>query len=91
MLGPKHPDTLRTRNNLAAIYQSAGRLDQAIALYEQTLADSRQELGVDHPDVFKSQSNLAGAYADAGRIDEAISLYEQTLADGEQVLTLMTS
>ena len=50
MLGADHPDTLTSRNNLAGAYQSAGRLDEAIPLYEQTLADRERVLGADHPD-----------------------------------------
>jgi hypothetical protein len=32
VLGRNHPDTLRTRNNLAALYQAAGRTDEAADL-----------------------------------------------------------
>jgi len=32
ILGPGHPDTLTTRNNLAIAYQDAGRLDEAESL-----------------------------------------------------------
>ena len=39
------PTTLTSRNNLAGAYQSAGRLGEAIPLYEQTLADSVRVLG----------------------------------------------
>ncbi|WP_423842205.1 tetratricopeptide repeat protein, partial [Actinomyces naeslundii] len=38
-LGPDHPDTLTSRNNLAGAYRDAGRLDEAIPLFEQTLED----------------------------------------------------
>ena len=31
-----HPHTLASRNNLAGAYKSAGRLNEAITLYEQT-------------------------------------------------------
>ena len=48
-LGPHHPDTLASRNNLAGTYRDAGRLDKAIALYEQILEDSIRILGLDHP------------------------------------------
>ncbi|WP_332306281.1 tetratricopeptide repeat protein, partial [Actinomyces sp. oral taxon 171] len=30
MLGPHHPSTLTSRNNLAVTYLDAGRLDEAI-------------------------------------------------------------
>jgi hypothetical protein len=65
---------------------SAGRLGEAILLYERTLADSERVLGADHPDTLGSRNNLAGAYVSAGRLGEAIPLYELTLADRERVL-----
>jgi tetratricopeptide (TPR) repeat protein len=86
VLGADHPDTLASRNNLAYAYESAGRLSEAIPLYEQALADCERVLGTDHPDTLASRNNLAGAYESAGRLGEAIPLYEQTLADCERVL-----
>ena len=86
MLGADHPDTLSSRNNLAAAYQEAGRPAEAIPLFEQTLADCERVLGADHPDTLTSRNNLAAAYQAAGRLGEAIPLYEQTLADRERVL-----
>ena len=85
-LGPDHPSTLASRNNLAYAYRDAGRLDEAIALYEQTLEDSTRILGPHHPNTLISRNNLAGAYQDAGRLDEAIALYEQTLEDSTHIL-----
>jgi len=67
-------------------HQAAGRLDQAIPLYQRTLADAERVLGADHPDTLTSRNNLAGAYESAGRLDQAIPLYERTLADRERVL-----
>ena len=34
-LGPDHPNTLSTLNNLAMSYKDAGKLHEAIALLEQ--------------------------------------------------------
>ncbi|KOV77631.1 tetratricopeptide repeat protein, partial [Nocardia sp. NRRL S-836] len=48
-LGPDHPNTLSSRNNLANAYQAAGDLDRAIPLYEATLADCERVLGPNHP------------------------------------------
>ncbi|MGW4062822.1 tetratricopeptide repeat protein, partial [Amycolatopsis sp. NPDC004747] len=39
MLGPDHPDTLLSRSNLAAAYQSVGDLERAIPLLEASVAD----------------------------------------------------
>ena len=85
-LGPNHPDTLASRNNLAGTYRDAGRLDKVIALYEQTLEDSIRVRGPDHPSTLTSRLNLASAYRDAGRLDEAITLYEQVFSGRSHVL-----
>ena len=85
-LGPDHPDTLASRNNLAGTYRDAGRLDKAIALYEQTLEDSIRVLGPDHPSTLASRFNLAGAYRASSRLEEAITLYEQVFSGRSRVL-----
>ena len=84
LLGPGHPDTLNSRNSLAAAYLAAGRVADAIPLFEQTLVVLQRQLGPDHPDTLTSQNNLASAYQDAGRVAEAIQLYEQNLAARER-------
>ena len=66
LLGPDHPDTLTSRNNLAIAYRDAGRAAEAIELHERTLADMERLLGPDHPDTLASRNNLANAYRDAG-------------------------
>lgn len=80
LLGPGHPDTLNSRNSLAAAYLAAGRAANAIPLLEQTLADRERGLGPDHPDTQTSRKNLAKAYQDASRAAEALPLLEKTLA-----------
>jgi tetratricopeptide (TPR) repeat protein len=84
VLGPDHPDTLASRNNLAIAYRDAGRVDEAISLDEQTLATRERILGPDHPSTLISRNSLANGYQDAGRLDEAISLHEQNLATRER-------
>ena len=66
MLGNDHPNTLASRNNLAAAYRSAGDLSRAIPLFEATLDDRRRVLGNDHPDTLASRNNLTAAYRSAG-------------------------
>ena len=85
-LGPDHPSTLASRHNLASAYQDAGRLNDAIALYEQNLEDRARTLGPDHRDTLTSRNNLASAYQDAGRLNDAIALYEQNLEDRARTL-----
>ena len=86
VLGPDHPDTLTTRNNLAGAYDSAGRFGEAIELFERVLFERERVLGSDHPDTLTTRNNLAVAYHSAGRFGEAIELFEQVLADRVRVL-----
>jgi hypothetical protein len=86
VLGPDHPDTLASRNDLAAAYRAAGRAAEAIALHERTLAGLERVLGPDHPSTLTSRNNLADTYVAAGRVAEAVPLHERTLADYERVL-----
>jgi Tetratricopeptide repeat len=64
VLGPEHPDTLRSRNNLADTYRAMGRLDEAIRLNEQTLTDSQRVLGPDHPTTRMIGANLTAVLAE---------------------------
>ncbi len=50
-----------TRSNLAGAYESAGRLGEAIDLYEAALADCERILGPDHPTTVTVRDNLAAA------------------------------
>ena len=86
ILGPDHPDTMASRNNLATAYRDAGRAAEAIPLHERTLADSERILGPDHPDTMAARNNLGEAYRMAGRAAEAIPLHERALADSARIL-----
>ncbi|WP_218080811.1 tetratricopeptide repeat-containing protein [Anthocerotibacter panamensis] len=66
-------------NNLANLYSSQGRYDEAEPLYVQALALYRKLLGEEHPDVASSLNNLAGLYYSQGRYDEAEPLLQQAL------------
>ena len=86
VLGPDHPDTLTTRNNLAVAYRSVDRFGEAIELFEQVLAKREKLLGPDHPDTLTTRNNLALAYLSVGRFGEAIELSEQVLAKRKRLL-----
>ena len=85
-LGPDNSYTLISRNNLACAYRDAGRLDEAIDLFEQVLASRLRVLEPDHLDILASRNNLAAAYELAERLDDAIPLFEQNLTDCERIL-----
>ena len=81
-LGPDHPDTPGTVNNLAVAYQDAGRVAEAIPLLEQALRlFQRKYSGPDHRRhaCFDEQSGR-GLQDVAGRPSEAVPLFEKVLA-----------
>ncbi|MFD4444553.1 tetratricopeptide repeat protein [Nocardia sp. NPDC058519] len=87
-LGTSHHYTVASRFNLALAYFAAGRVEEAVPVFELTLTDAERVLGLDHPDTLLARKDLAEGYAGMGWIDKAIPLFEQTLADTERVLGL---
>ena len=85
-LGPDHPDTLKTRHNLAMIYRQIGRHQEAETLFNEVLAKREQKLGPDHPDTLTARHNLAVLYRDMGRHQKAETLFNEVLAKQEQQL-----
>ena len=71
MLGTEHPNTLRTRNNLAIVYQDAERAEDAIAILEPLVADLERDPRRRASRHRRRRGNLANAYAAAGRGDDA--------------------
>ena len=55
------------RSDLAGVYRSAGRLGEAIPIFERTLADAERVLGADNPDTLGTRANLQRARAMAIR------------------------
>jgi eukaryotic-like serine/threonine-protein kinase len=80
LLGADHPDTLRSMNNLAAAYVSAGRLDKALPLHEETLKLRQAKLGPEHPDTLRSMHDLALAFMVANRSLEAEPILRELVA-----------
>jgi eukaryotic-like serine/threonine-protein kinase len=79
-LGPDHPLTLTTLQNLAANYTLAGKVREAIALLERTRDAETAKLGPDHPLTLTTLYNLAETYRTDGRFREAIELHERVRA-----------
>ncbi|MEI2781231.1 MAG: tetratricopeptide repeat protein [Candidatus Competibacter sp.] len=85
-LGPDHPATAQSLNNLAELYRKRGRLAEAEPLFERALAIREQALGPAHPDTAESLNNLAALYRDQGRLAEAEPLLQRALAIFEKAL-----
>ena len=54
--------SLSCRYNLAQAYLAAGRLDEAIPLFERTLTDAERVLGGTHPTTQAFRNSLTQAY-----------------------------
>ena len=67
MLGPEHPDTLKSMNNLAAAYTAQGSYKQAETLASQALETRRRVLGPERRYTLASVDNLASAFAGEGK------------------------
>jgi tetratricopeptide (TPR) repeat protein len=78
-IGPGHPFYLGAIRTRSQEYQAAGRLPEAITLYENALKGARATLGPVHHDTLMLLSYLANAYLDAGRLPEAVALHEEAL------------
>ncbi len=80
VLGPDHPETLRSMINLAAVYDLEAKYAQAETLDSQSLEIQRRVLGPEHPATLKSMSNLGFVYYDEGKYSQAEALDSQSLA-----------
>ena len=58
-LGPTHPNTASSLNNLAGLYESQCQYSEALPLYQRALAICKQELGPDHPNTVTIRENYA--------------------------------
>ncbi|KAH8691011.1 hypothetical protein GQ44DRAFT_636626, partial [Phaeosphaeriaceae sp. PMI808] len=54
VLGPEHPSTLTSMNNLALVLDSQGKYEEAETMNRQTLARREKVLVPEHPDTLMS-------------------------------------
>ncbi len=84
-LGPDHPDTVRSRADVAEVYVQLGRLEEALPLLERALVGCERALGPDHPDTLRNRESLADVHVRLGQLESALPLLERTVADRERV------
>ena len=76
-LGPEHPHTLKSVNNLAEVLRAKGDLAAAAPLYRRALEARERILESDHPDTLVSVNNLAELLKARGDFAEAEHLYHR--------------
>jgi tetratricopeptide (TPR) repeat protein len=85
VLGPEHPLTAESLNNLAVMLHSQGDFAAARPLYERALAVREKVLGPEHPHTTESLNTLANLLHSQGDFAAAQPLYERALAVREKV------
>jgi tetratricopeptide (TPR) repeat protein len=88
VLGPEHPSTLNSMNNLALVLDSQGKHEEAEQMHRQTLELEEKVLGQEHPSTLSSMNNLALVLDSQGKNKEAERIHRQTLELKEKVLGL---
>ena len=81
VLGPDHPNTVRTEATLGTTLLEQGRYAEAEPIFRNVLTTRRRVLGADHPVTADTMTTLAMDLApDPGRHAEAEQLLRQALA-----------
>ncbi len=86
VLGPDHPETATSLNNLAVLYMHQAAYAKAEPMHLRALAIREKVLGTDHLETATSLNNLAGLYENQGAYAKAEPLYLRALAIREKVL-----
>jgi tetratricopeptide (TPR) repeat protein len=86
VLGPEHPDTATSVNNLARLLRDQGDLAGAQQLFERALTIREKVLDPEHPDTAWSLNNLAVLRQTQGDFAGAQPLFERALTIREKAL-----
>ncbi|MFC7327328.1 tetratricopeptide repeat protein [Marinactinospora rubrisoli] len=81
LLGPAHPATLASHDDLARDHLLAGRPERAIAHYQVALTYAIHATGADHSEALRIRRGLADAHRAAGDLPEAIAHLRRACAD----------
>jgi non-specific serine/threonine protein kinase/serine/threonine-protein kinase len=86
ILGPKHPDTLKSMGTLGDVFYDQGRYAEAEKLLRTTLDTRRRVLGPEHPDTLQSMNDLGIVLKAEGRLADAEKLLRESLEIKSRVL-----
>jgi tetratricopeptide (TPR) repeat protein len=86
VLGPKHPDTLTSMDNLAVVLRGQGKYEAAEEMHRRALELWEKVLGPEHPDTLASMNNLARVLRGQGKYEAAEEMHRQALELREKVL-----
>jgi tetratricopeptide (TPR) repeat protein len=86
VLGPEHPDTLASVNNLGSVLERQGKYEEAEAIHRRALEGREKVLGPEHPDTLSSVDNLGLILSRQGKYEEAEAIHRWALEGREKVL-----
>ncbi|OQE11585.1 hypothetical protein PENVUL_c002G01829 [Penicillium vulpinum] len=78
-LGPNHPDTLTSVNNLGTALKSQGKYLEAEVMYQRALAGREAALGPNHPGTLASVNDIGTALRSQGKYVEAEAIHRRAL------------
>jgi tetratricopeptide (TPR) repeat protein len=84
--GNEDPQFALSLHQLALLYKSQGKYNEAEPLYLRSLSIYEKQLGEDHPHVATSLNNLALLYRNQGKYEEAELLFLRSLSIMEKQL-----
>jgi tetratricopeptide (TPR) repeat protein len=84
--GAKHTSTLKTVNNLGALYWEQGKMKEAEEMYLRALRGFEEALGAKHTSTLDTVNNLGLLYANQGKMKEAEEMYLRALRGYEEAL-----
>jgi len=85
-LDPSGVETLRSLNNLGAIYSESGRSAEALPHYKRALAIAEKSLGPESPSLITLLANSAAVYYAVEGPDTAEKYFKRALSIGERTL-----
>ena len=86
LLGPEHPDTLRSVNNLGNLLWNKCTYNEAEALYRRALQGRERVLGPEHPKTLMVANNLGVLLKDKGDSESAELLSRRAVNGWEKAL-----
>jgi len=86
VLGPEHPDTLRSREAMGLLLHQQGRYSDADKLDREVLEAARRVFGADDRETLRVQANLFWTVHSEGRFAESEKLARATLDAQRRVL-----
>ena len=84
VLGPEHPSTATSANNLGNLYDAMGDYARAEPLHQRALKILEKTLGPEHPNTASSINNLGLLYQTMGDYERAEPLFQRALKIAER-------